>query len=669
MKRSRLILILALKWALSLIVSTLLFQQPVSVMQLLALGAALLDILSVVLMVVIAGALGTLVMADLPRLSELERETLRVLVGFGIQSVTVLGVGLIAIPPRWAAWLVSMLALFVLRRPAWTWLREFWEAVCLPFQYHPERFARWMRRAVVVLLALGLLTALVPVAKWDALTYHLGGPQHYIETGHIASFPENHFLGFPQFVEMLYLWLLLLARPQAATVLHWTFGFLLILQLIGVSRRLQRPAAGWLAAAILLTSRSVWGELGWSYNDLALMALITGALILLQALPEVGGPRRRAFFIWTGVFVGLAMSTKYTAAGSAIGVAVLVVWLLRREPPLAILKSLLLVTGVALLVFAPWLIKNALLGGNPLSPFLGGTTGFDELDQWYYLRPGSGLDPGTLVILPIQATVFGREALAPYGASISPLILALLPLAFIQQHRRPPNIRQMVAGLAVFSAVAYLIWLIGPATSWWLVQMRLLFPIFPALALMGALGLESLRAQGGRADLVRALRGVVAITIGIMSLAIILAAIAAEPFKVVAGLESEDEYLYRHLGSHYAMMMEINELPEEARVLTLWEPRTLYCERRCIPDSLINQWWHDRQVYGEPEDIAEAWRDRGLTHVLIFEDGLRFLVDEPHEPLTEADVEALDYLRREELTLLAEYPGFTLHELRSEESP
>src|SRR5438270_502829 len=83
--------------------------------------------------------------------------------------------------------------------------------------------------AAVAVLAMALIAALAPPTAWDVLTYHLAAPQHYIDVGRIAAFPENHFLGFPELMEMLNLWLLLTARPQAAALLHWTFGVLTLL--------------------------------------------------------------------------------------------------------------------------------------------------------------------------------------------------------------------------------------------------------------------------------------------------------------------------------------------------------------------------------------------------------------------------------------------------------
>lgn len=664
--------LLSVVWLVALVLSSLIAQQALPAALLTALGGMLLDVLAVAAMVALSGGIGAVIMPDLPRLSDLERQSLGILVGLGVISLVILVTGLLGwLPSRWLAWVFTFAAGALLRRPIWTWLHEMRGALCLPFSHRPGRFTRWLRTATLVMLALALISALAPPTKWDALTYHLAGPAYYLETGRITGFPENHFLGFPQFVEMLYLWLTLLARPQAAAAMHWVFGLVVVTLIIGLTRRLRRPEAGWLAAMILLSGLSVWGEFGWAYNDLAAMAAITAALSILLAWAEVGLSQPNRFLLWAGAFVGLAMSTKYTSAGAAVGIAVLAVWLSRRSGALTMLRHLAFLIVIAWLVFLPWLVKNTLVDGNPVSPFVWGTSSFDELDQWYYLRPGTGLDLGTLVVLPLQATVFGQEGHAPHSSAISPLLVGLLPLAAVGWRKRPPEERRVIVALGVFTIPVYLIWLSGAASSWFLVQMRLLFAIFPALALIGSLGIEGLDDTSSSTGLLRITRAGVAVVVAISVIRAAVEVAAAGSFRVALGEESEADYLSRSLGIYYVAMQEINQLPSDAHVLLLWEPRTLYCDRRCIPDSMIDQWWHDRQVFGDPARIAEDWREQGITHVLIHESGWRFLVEqEQYDPLTQADIESLDQLRRDDLIELWNgYGSYTLYALLNEEAP
>lgn len=647
MNRTRLGLTLIVALLTALVVSYVVAQKLLLGETGLALLLILRDFAAAAAVLWLGGAVGTLLMPDLPRSTSLTRDALRALIGLGVLSPIVLIVGLLGmIPTPLLAWAVILSLLLLLRKYAWNWLEEIRDSVALTFSYTPDSFTLWLRRGVIALLGLALIAALAPPSGWDSLVYHLAGPQRYISIGRIDAFPENHFLGFPQLAEMLYLWVMVLARPQAAALLHAGFGGLILLTALGITRRLRHPSAGWLTIVILLVGLTFWGEFSWSYNDLATTAYITGAAALLLNALEVGRSQRDSFYLWVGLLTGMAMGTKYTAVGATLGIAVMVVWITRQDGVASIIRALAVVTGAALIAFAPWLIKNLILYANPIAPFGPGTIAFDKLDQWYYLRPGSGLSLPTLLIVPLQATVFGHEGSSPYQASIGPLLIGLLPLPLIGWKRRPEQDRHTIALLTMLIVPAYLVWIVGAGITMFTAQPRLIYQIFPALALIGALGLDGLVAVPRAADYGRLLRGLVLVMLAITVGGAVIELARINPLPVALGLEDEDIYLSNRLGTHYVAMQQVASLPETSKVLTLWEPRTLYCKNRCIPDSMIDQWWHDREVYGDPLAILGHWRDQGYTHVLIFEAGMRFLYEhEPYDPMGDEDIDAIDNLR------------------------
>lgn len=662
--------LLAVAWLLSLFVAFALVQMPVSRAVAMAVARAALDAAAVAALVAAGGAIGALIIRDDAALLPAERFAARTLAGLAAISLLVLAIGLLGIfPPRWLAWLLTLGLLAGLHRPLAAWwanLRSALQELAAPLD---DPFTRWLRRGVVVLLALAALMAFLPPAKWDALVYHLTLPQQYLAVGQIIPRPDNHFSGFPQLVEMLYTWLMLAARPHAAAALHGVFGGLSLLLTFSLAQRAGRPAAGWLALVILLVSQTLWRLFYWPYVDLALAAYTLAALTMLLAWAGER-ERRTRWLLAAGFFTGCMMATKYTAASFTLGAAALTVWLARRDGVWPALRALLMVALPAMLVFAPWLLKNTLLYGNPIAPFGAGMAGFDSLDQWYYLRPGTGLSPVELLIAPIQATVFGSES-TTYQATAGALIFGLLPLALIGWRRRDAASRVLSGRLLLFALPGLIGWSAGLATSWFLVQTRLLYPIFPAFALVSALALEGWREQAQLAALTRLVKGVVLAALALALLGAGLDLVRAAPLRVIAGLQAEDEYLLDELGAHYAAMQAVNELPEGAHVLFLWEPRTFYCQHDCEPDSMINNWWHDREVYGTPERIAERWRERGYTHVLIYDLGGRFLIErEPYDPMTEADWEALQVLRDAALTRVWEAPGaYSLYELHAGATP
>jgi hypothetical protein len=660
--------LLALVWLGVLAAGYVAVHNPITARVALAAGGTLLAILAVAVMVGASGAIGRLIMRRLDGYSAPESAALQALAGLAVISILVMAAGLLhLVPPRWLAWALTVALAAALHRPLIAWARELADglkAACAPLD---DRAARWLRWGALALLALAVVLALAPPTKWDALTYHLAGPELYIEQGGMVSVPENHFLGFPMLVQMLYLWLMVLAGDTAPALLHAAFGGAMLLTLIGFAGRAGRPSAGWLAAAALLASESIWGEFSWPYNDLALMAYALAAVILLLDLPPGGERMRRV--VWAGVMTGCMLGVKYTAAPYTVGVGLLALWSARRRGLAAMLREAALVTVVAAAVFAPWLAKNWIVDSNPVSPFVWGTRGLDELDQWHYLRPDTGLGLGQVIVLPVQVPIFGQEG-GVFQGDTGPLVFALLPLVGVGWRRRDAAGRAMISGLAVYALPGVLSWLAGAATSWFLLQTRLLYPVFPALALIGGLGVEGLTGDPSLKDLGRIVRGIALAAVAVACLASAQVFLRASPLRVMTGLQPRDDYLLDQLQAHYAAMQAVNQLDEDAKVLFLWEPRTYYCERECIPDSIINQWWHDRQVYGDPSAIAGAWQTAGYTHVLVFEAGGRFLIEEErYDPMDERDWQALGELRGTALLKVwDELDSYTLYELAGQGS-
>ena len=625
-------------------------------------GRAALDMAAVALTVGLAGALGRWVLSDLAPLSDEEQVALQALLGLALISIAVLAAGLLGLfPPRWLAWLIVVALLSLLRRQARDWLCQAVAALRIILAPIDDAFTRWLRRGVIFLLALAAVMALAPPTAWDALMYHLAGGRIYLAVGRIISVPDNFRLGFPQLVLMLYTWLMILASPAAGALLHGIFGGLLLMALHGAARRQGYPVAAWLAATALLLSDTLWGEFSRAYSDLAAMAYAFAALDVL--LVPCRGEESQRNLIWlAGFFAGCMMGVRYTALGAALGIGTLTLWLARCRGAVPMLREGATLALAAALAFGPWALKNALVDGNPLSPYIWGAPGYDDLDRLYEQRLGTGLDVGTLLIAPLQATVFGIEGKLPYNNASGPLLLALLPTVFVGWRRQPSERRTFLSGLLIFCLPPLLVWLLGVSITTRLTHLRYLFPMFPALALAVGTGLASLN----EAAVKRAAFGVVlaALAIGVASSS--LTFVAGGAARVVLGLEGEEDYLTRTLGAYYAAMQQINRLPEGAVVLMLWEPRGFYCYPRCIPDDALNAWWHDRQLESDPFQIAHRWRDEGITHVLVYEAGARFLLDEePFDPLSEDDAAALMRLRGEVLIPIWEIAGaYTLYELR-----
>jgi 4-amino-4-deoxy-L-arabinose transferase-like glycosyltransferase len=660
--------VMALLWIALVVAIYHVAHKPFTASNLLALGRALAGLVGAGLVMLLGTGVGLHLLRELD-LAPTERLVWAAATGLGGVSLAGLALGALGLLRPWLLWLLTVVGLMVTARPLRLALRAAW----IDRSWQPgDRFEKFLAAYSGLTLAVALLWALTPPTAWDGLVYHLTGPKLYLAAGRISHSLDLPYLGFPQLVEMLFAWGMGLAGERAAAAIHWFYGLLAVLSLATAGRRWLSGAAGWLAAAVLLSASTIISLAGWPYVDLALLLYATLAFCALIRSRE-GSSQARCWLILSGALTGFALSTKYTAL--AVLPALVVTLLIYRTPnPQSSIPNLLLLCGVALIVWSPWLVKNFLLTGNPTYPFLLGGIHWDEWRAWWYDRPGTGLAytaPWELLTAFWNATVWGVEGAQGYSATIGPLFLACLPLLLLTwRWIRSVHRRWLLMALA-FCGVLYGFWLWGLARTALLLQTRLLFPAFGLLALMAGAAVEALQRLPRRPFDVGWLARV--ILVGVLALTMVgalLSAVQGQPLRVLLGFESEKDFLARRLGWYYAAVGQINEeLAPDAVVLFLWEPRSYHCTVDCRPDALLDRWLHTTHLYGYDADaIAAAWRADGVTHVLLYRVGLEHIFAAQFDPVTPDDLRVLDGLAATHLTLMEDF-GSTYELYRLEQIP
>jgi hypothetical protein len=624
-------------------------QRPFDAANARAVISMLLDVLSALALLLVGAALGHRFCRWMGvRLDRgVESVVLSCGMGLGGVSFLVLGLGLLGGLARWAIMAVfGALALLLLPDLAAIGravgeLRK----VALP--------PRGVRVYLMVMLLLTLLMALAPPIDWDGLFYHLTFPRLYIEQGRIGAIGDVPHQYFPGLVEMLYVAAMSIKGDVAAKLLH--FGYMLLLG--GVVYLMARRHVGqeyaW-PALLAYASMPMVGVLGsWAYNDLALGYYQTAALYsLLNWFEErEQGSNARSWLVAAAAFCGLAMGVKYTAFVCFLAIALLAIGHLVRHRARwgEGLRALALLGGVALLAAAPWYLRNLAFTGNPVYPFayrLFGGLGWSQWRADWYARAGTGIgmNLGQWIKLPWTLTL-GLRDMNFYDGRIGPLFLVALPFLLAWGAGLLGPRSRALCSMAVFAAIQYGFWGIGVIHSRSLFQSRLLLPALVALCPLLAVLWERLRMLDTRLFSLRRLIG--------MSVALVLAAnlcyqflgtLRARPLPVLVGAESRDEFLTRNLGAHYRAMQMVNErVPEEGRVLFLWEPRSYYCRRSAQPDAILERWaWLLTQHEHRVEAVAGALVDEGYTHVLLHRSGMEFMRRTGLDPLDDADWAALE---------------------------
>jgi 4-amino-4-deoxy-L-arabinose transferase-like glycosyltransferase len=656
-------------WLFFVVSSFFAVQKPFSATSALAAADVLLNLLTAGWLTLIGLALGVWLLRallghDLPLAETL---VLGTALGLGALGLLSFGLGLLGFFRPTVAWPVTLALSGLATPPVIRLVRQWrgWRPSNLPH--------RWTALYLGAVALLALLVALLPPTDWDGLFYHLTGPRLYLGAGRIVGGVGIPHLSFPALMEMLYAWAMLLRGDVAAKLLHAVFGLLLAGLVYLIAHRFLSPKAAWPAVTVFASMPMVGTLAGWAYNDLSL-AFCQLASLYAFIKSQVSNPKSQIadrrwwtansrWLVLSGIFSGLALGLKYTGFVAPLTVSVLLLWralCVRRNP----LRPLLAFAVPAVLIALPWYAKNWAFTGNPVYPFLFGLFDGQYWDNfraaWYSAAgTGIGLRWPTLLALPWLATL-GLRDVNYWDGRIGPLFLLFLPLILLYGvggfRRRDPDQPAALSPLLFFAVLQFGFWTLGVIWSRSLWQSRLLLPCLTTLApVIGWLWTDLPRFDQPRFRLGRFVALIVGLVLALTLVDISLLTLRIAPLPYLVGTETRDEYLTRRLGAYYATMQQLNgQLPDEATVVFLWEPRSYYCQRDCRPDSILDTFPHMVYQYGFADAIAQAWRQRGVTHVLIHRSGLNFVLNESPRTVNTA---VLAELETRSLRLLFDVAG------------
>lgn len=359
-----------------------------------------------------------------------------------------------------------------------------------------------------------VLGGLLPPAEFDVREYHLQAPKEFFLAGQIAFLPHNVYANMPLGSELLALAEMCLTgdwRLGALAGKTLTAGFALLTAAAAAifARRAFGPrAGGWAALLYLSTPWTVLLAIEGLIDHVVGCYLVAATFVLHlcdEHRTAAGGCSWRLLAL-AGFLAGSAGACKYP--GLLFAVVPLCGWAVwscrpggqraddaptsdeaalprgaaawRRATAAACVFAL-----AASLACGPWLLKNAVLAGNPTYPLLyglfGGQTRTPRLDaQWRTAHAPPDYRPASL--LHSGAVLLGQsEWQSPL---LPPLALAALWLL-----RKRPLVRRLGA-VAVFVLAA-----------WWLATHRIdrfWMPLVPLLAVVAAGGVVELRSQESR---------------------------------------------------------------------------------------------------------------------------------------------------------------------------
>ncbi len=592
--------------------------------------------------------------------SSLEATVIQTALGSGVLSLVVLLAGLTIGFPTWFLWGAFGLLLVFLWKDCLQWARG-WSLLADIWRVSGI-LGRGLFSLSGLILGCGLIVALAPPLKFDALVYHLALPQTYLQAERFLYIPWNMFWGMPQAGEMIYLWAMGLAGIESAAILGWLVALITLVGILGYtnSRLGARPAA--VASASLLAGLTFAQATSWAYVDYWVMFFGIVFLIFFDNALKTDNYQN---YIWVGFFAGFAFASKYTAGILFTCTIISLAWdafrMHRWSTILPRMGGFLLGWTLPAL---PWLLKNLFATGNPFYPLLipAGAMTSTRLD--FYQAGQAWGNLADSFFLPLRATLFGHEGSPGYGTTIGPLLfgLGILALPFAFQAGKA-DFKSGLRSAALIVLPGLMIWAVLGRFTAYLLQSRLYFAFFPALAVLAGGGfaiLARIKLPGVR--LGRVAGSLVAFVLFLSALESTVQLVQKETLPYLAGISDRQSYLEQNLGWYARAMQSIQALPDNPSVVLLFEPRSLYCLPHCRPDEILDRWLVDLDRRDYSPQVITDWLQEGFTHVLYYRVGAEYLFSEDHR-FDQVNVPATDSLLRE-LPVVADFDGvYILYEL------
>jgi hypothetical protein len=416
----------------------------------------------------------------------LEKTALAIPLGWGVLVVLTLMLGLVDLYRPWVYWslfgLITVWATFkfiIEQKNPLAWPLKIWK------RKHP-----WLDVLVLsllVVLALGsFFWALAPAVRYDSLSYHLAVPDRYLRAGRMIELPESIQTYYAHYGEMLYTIALLLGDQPLPGLINLSAGMLLTLQVYLLGRRIRSHQTGLLAALLFASIPLVGIEAGTTYIDIFVAVFLTAAVHAALCWRD---SRENRWLILVGVFSGLAVGTKITAFWLLLPlIAILLVKAYRDYGwKLQFLRAVATLTFPALILAAPWLIRDWLWTGNPIFPNYNNLFKSPDwfIQPFFFIKADSQTLTSFLAFPWLGITDTHRYYHEAPGAVLGALPMLSLPWLYGWYPRRRGEKRfywliflACCAATGLLFSVAY--------------HARYLLPLYPLMSVLAALNLEML---------------------------------------------------------------------------------------------------------------------------------------------------------------------------------
>jgi len=569
------------------------------------------------------------------KLGSIDRLPIAIGIGLGVTGLLGLAVSALHIATHLILTTIQLtLALIFLLQKDFDALRADLNSVALHWRYSFQQYNLFSRLAVVLPVIYSFFITLTPPFEaFDVLSYHLTQPERILQDGGLRAIDITPFW-YPNITENVYLWTLAMRAERAAQIMHFAWGMLAVFLVWRWATRIGGLEIGRKSLLLIASIGSLPILAGWAYADMALVFYTVAALYALYCYEST---KLCSWVAITGIMAGFAMGVKYTSFMVPVVCGILILF---KRPFIRSFKSALLFSVIAIVIAVPWYARNAVVMHNPFYPFVFDGLYWDSFRAEWYSNTGTGIgwDISKIVLIPLDI-ILGHRELTSSDGNIGPVFLILLPPTIwilLKRRIHIPGIANAssqtntwsLTAIGLFAALSFVAWTLGVINSKVLWQIRFYYPALIPFAIPTAIGWDFLKQlDTPKLRLSYFMNALVTAVVAVVLFSNGQFVLQRNPLALAFGIQSRERFLERVNPSYASLIQLMDELPAAANVYALYEPRTYNLPRPTQPDIPLYNFAHDLYLHHTSVEIIRQWQMQGYTHILVYERGRQFMLD------------------------------------------